>query len=29
MYAEGKDMPRFAGNISAIGNDVVSMAVVY
>lgn len=23
VYAEGKDMPRFAGNISAIGNDVI------
>lgn len=31
VYAEGKDMPRFAGNISAIGNDVVSIlqAIVY
>ncbi|KAK3911027.1 Sin3 histone deacetylase corepressor complex component SDS3 [Frankliniella fusca] len=23
VYAEGKDMPRFAGNISGIGNDVI------
>ncbi|KAJ1530840.1 hypothetical protein ONE63_005686 [Megalurothrips usitatus] len=23
VFAEGKDMPRFAGNISAIGNDVI------